>query len=133
MDPALIENPYFDEMKIEGDVKSTTSLMRIYNDMFAVAYEEHETERQVKKANVEKPELLLYIRSTCPYCKKVNAYLGSVNKTIRSVDIGKHPKAAKNLIKIGRKKQVPCLVINGKPLYESNDIIKWLKNNPSKF
>lgn len=31
--------------------------------------------------------------------------------------------------KIGGKTQVPCLVIDGKPLYESLDIIEWLKTN----
>ena len=133
MDPALVETPYFEEMQINGDVKSIGSLVHIYNDMFAIAYEEHETEKQGRKVNMEKPKLLLYTRSTCPYCKKVTAYLASVNKTVPSVDIGKDPEAAKTLVKIGGKKQVPCLVINGKPLYESNEIIKWLKNNSNKF
>lgn len=133
MDSALTEPPYFDERQIDGDVKSIGSLIHICDDRFAVAYEEHETERQVRKANVEKPKLLFYTRSTCPYCKRVSAYLSSVNKTVPSVDIGKCPEAAKELIKIGGKSQVPCLVINGKPLYESSDIIHWFKNNPSKF
>jgi len=133
MDPALIDPPYFDEMQIDGDVKSIGSLVHIYDDMFAIAYKEHEIEKQGRKVNMEKPKLLLYTRSTCPYCKKVNAYLASVNKTVPSVDIGKKPDAAKTLVKIGGKKQVPCLVINGKPLYESNEIINWFKNNPSKF
>ncbi|MDR2716000.1 MAG: glutathione S-transferase N-terminal domain-containing protein, partial [Coriobacteriaceae bacterium] len=30
------------------------------------------------------------------------------------------------LIKIGGKKQIPCLVIEGKALYESDDIIAYL-------
>ncbi len=133
MDPALIEPPYFNEMQINGDVKSIGSLVHIYDDMFAVVYQEYETEKQGQKVNVEKPKLFLYTRSTCPYCKKISAYLASVNKAISSLDIGETPDAAKDLIKVGGKKQVPCLVINGKPLYESNEIIKWLKNNPSKF
>jgi len=33
------------------------------------------------------------------------------------------------LIKIGGKSQVPCLVINGRALYESQDIIKWFDEN----
>ncbi|WP_316357738.1 glutaredoxin family protein [Candidatus Neptunichlamydia sp. REUL1] len=133
MDPALIDPPYFDEMQIDGDVKSIGSLVHIYDDVFAIAYKEHEIEKQGRKVNMEKPKLLLYTRSTCPYCKKVNAYLASVNKTVPSVDIGKNPDAAKTLVKIGGKKQVPCLVINGETLYESNEIINWFKNNPSKF
>ena len=36
------------------------------------------------------------------------------------------------LIAIGGKSQTPCLVINGKAMYESDDIIDWLKNNLKK-
>lgn len=28
--------------------------------------------------------------------------------------------------------QVPCLFIDGEPLYESMDIIKWLEENPEE-
>ena len=37
------------------------------------------------------------------------------------------------LIKIGGKSQVPCLVIDGKALYESLDIIEWFKKNYKKW
>lgn len=126
------ENTYY-EMHIDGDVKSAASLSAVYDDLFAVAYEEYETTSEVKKANVEKPHLVLYIRSTCPYCKKVMNYLNNVNKTLPTRDIGKDPAAANDLVKLGGKRQVPCLMINGKPLYESNDIINWLKQNQSKY
>ena len=128
MDQDLMEAPHFDERLIDGDVRSIGSLIHIYDDMFAVAYKEYETEKQVKKAGIEKPKLLLYGRSTCPFCKSVNAYLSSLNKTIPSIDIGTHPEATKDLVEIGGKRQVPCLVINEEALYESNEIIKWLKN-----
>jgi len=36
--------------------------------------------------------------------------------------------AKEELIRIGGKGQVPCLVIDGKALYESDDIIEWFKN-----
>ncbi|MCB1110816.1 MAG: glutathione S-transferase N-terminal domain-containing protein [Chlamydiia bacterium] len=83
--------------------------------------------------SIEKPTLLLYSRSSCPFCRKVNNYLKSIDKSIPTKDIGKDPAAAKELVKIGGKQQVPCLVINGKPLYESSDIIAWLKENPNKY
>ena len=41
-------------------------------------------------------------------------------------------KAAKELIQVGGKQQVPCLFIDGKPLYESLDIIRWLEENPAE-
>jgi glutaredoxin 3 len=37
--------------------------------------------------------------------------------------------ARDDLLEIGGKGQVPCLVIDGKPLYESSDIIRWLEAN----
>jgi glutaredoxin 3 len=36
------------------------------------------------------------------------------------------------LLQIGGMSQVPCLVIDGKALYESDDIIDWLKDNFKK-
>ena len=36
------------------------------------------------------------------------------------------------LIRVGGKQQVPCLFIDGKPMYESMDIVEWLRANPQK-
>ena len=38
------------------------------------------------------------------------------------------PGNQNDLIRIGGKKQVPCLVINGRALYESEDIISYLRD-----
>ena len=40
-----------------------------------------------------------------------------------------NPAFLEELVKIGGKSQVPCLVIDGRALYESDDIIEWLKEN----
>ncbi len=37
------------------------------------------------------------------------------------------------LLTIGGKTQVPCLVVDGKALYESEDIIVWFKENWKKI
>ncbi len=37
------------------------------------------------------------------------------------------PGNQNDLIHIGGKKQVPCLVIGNKPMYESDDIIAYLR------
>ena len=42
-----------------------------------------------------------------------------------NVDAG----AREALIEIGGKGQVPCLIIDGKALYESADIVRWLEEN----
>ena len=75
--------------------------------------------------------LELYKKDTCPYCQKVMSYISSTGrKDIIYRDIIEDGEAAGTLIRIGGKRQVPCLFIDGKPLYESADIIKWLAENP---
>ncbi len=44
-------------------------------------------------------------------------------------NILEQPKYCQELLELGGKTQVPCLVIDKKPLYESDDIIQWFKNN----
>lgn len=73
--------------------------------------------------------LVLYVNPNCPYCKKVTNYLESQKRTILTKNT--QDRAVRNeLVSIGGKGQVPCLVINGKALYESDAIIEWLKNHP---
>lgn len=73
--------------------------------------------------------IVLYINSNCPYCKKVTDYLESKKRTIPIKNT--QDRAVRNeLVSIGGKGQVPCLVINGKALYESDAIIDWLKSHP---
>ena len=75
--------------------------------------------------------LELYKKETCPYCQKVMSYISTSGRTdIIFRDIIKDREAAETLLQIGGKKQVPCLFIDGKPLYESNDIISWLEDHP---
>ena len=75
-----------------------------------------------------KKELMLYYKPNCPYCVKVTRYLESINQSIPMKNT-QNPSVSKELIEIGGKKQVPCLVINGKALYESDAIIAWLKKH----
>ena len=75
--------------------------------------------------------LELYMRDTCPYCRRVIEYINSAGRTdIVYKDINKSEEAAETLVNVGGKRQVPCLFIDGKPLYESLDIIKWLEEHP---
>lgn len=73
--------------------------------------------------------LVLYINPDCPYCKKVTNYLKSQNRSIPTKNT-QDRGVRSELIAIGGKGQVPCLVINGKALYESDAIIDWLRKNP---
>lgn len=76
-------------------------------------------------------ELTLYYKPTCPFCKKVIKYIDEAGIIVPLEDTSDEEKATE-LINLGGKKQVPCLVIDGKALYESDDIIEWLKLNGSK-
>lgn len=71
----------------------------------------------------------LFILETCPYCRKVTDYLSETEIDYRKLDI-KNPDNALRLLTLGAKEQVPFLYneeTNDK-LYESEDIIKYLKN-----
>ncbi|MEW5894651.1 MAG: glutaredoxin [Candidatus Omnitrophota bacterium] len=72
-------------------------------------------------------KLELYYKPACPYCKKVLQYIDRNHiQGIELKDKSAHPEFEKELITIGGKPQVPCLMIDGEPLYESDDIIQWL-------
>lgn len=73
-------------------------------------------------------KLDLYIFPTCPYCRRVLNYIEeSGREDIELHDAKNDEEAARYLIENGGKYQVPCLFIDGKPMYESLDIIEWLK------
>ena len=74
-------------------------------------------------------ELELFMKPTCPYCIKVMNFISENNITIPLRDIVADESAAETLLTVGGKRQVPCLFIDGKPLYESGDIIEWLRDN----
>lgn len=74
-------------------------------------------------------DLKLFIMETCPYCQKVVKYLKENNIEVEMADIDKDPRNKEELKSLGGKVQAPMLLIDGKPLYESGDIIEWFKNN----
>lgn len=77
---------------------------------------------------MSKPELVLYIRSTCPFCHKVLNYIKDHNLEVKTKDIS-NQLHQDHLIEVGGKSQVPCLFIDNKPLYESSDIISYFRKN----
>ena len=71
-------------------------------------------------------ELSLYYLPTCPYCQRV---LGFMNQNGILIDMHSTTETANRdfLLSHGGKNQVPCLFIGEKALYESNDIIAYLR------
>ena len=68
----------------------------------------------------------LYYKKSCPYCQKVLRFMqdNKINLDMRDT---LQPGNQNDLIHICVKKQVPCLVIGNKPMYESDDIIAYLR------
>jgi glutaredoxin len=71
-------------------------------------------------------DLKLYYLPTCPYCQKV---LDFMNKSGITLELRPttEPVNRDYLLAHGGMNQVPCLFIGDEPLYESDDIIAYLK------
>jgi glutaredoxin 3 len=76
-------------------------------------------------------KLELYQFESCPYCRKVKTYIdkAGIGSKITTYDTLKDSAAEARLNKMNGDDQVPCLVVDGKPMLESDDIIDWLKAN----
>ena len=74
-------------------------------------------------------DLELYVMNGCPFCIKVEDFLARNGIEIPERSISTDKDAERTLIEVGGKRQAPCLFIDGKPLYESDDIIAWVRLN----
>lgn len=72
-------------------------------------------------------DLVLYMKPTCPYCQKVLRFMDKHNIELAQRDISADSEARDELERVGGQVMVPCLFIDGKPMYESSDIIEYLK------
>ena len=74
-------------------------------------------------------KLELFKRDSCPYCVKVMMLIDElgVGDQIEYCDIVRDADARRRLLEVGGKQQVPCLFIDGEPLYESADIMRWIE------
>ena len=76
-------------------------------------------------------KLDLYMFESCPYCRRVLKAIEASGRTdVELHNIHKNAEDRKTLIEVGGMEQVPCLFIDGKPMYESLDIIDWLQAHP---
>jgi glutaredoxin len=73
-------------------------------------------------------DLVLYKFDGCYFCHIVMDYLQSEGLQIALKDTREEPNARKELVRVGGKSQVPCLFVNGRPMYESRDIIAFLRS-----
>lgn len=70
--------------------------------------------------------LELFYRPSCPYCNKVRTYMQNHDiDNVTLYDIETDGAAYERLKETTGREQVPCLFIDGKPLFESDDIIAF--------
>lgn len=74
-------------------------------------------------------KLDLYMKPTCPFCHRVMDVVEGLDAPVEVHDISADAAARETLVRVGGKQQVPCLFIDGEPLYESADIIAWLREH----
>jgi len=79
------------------------------------------------------PALMLYHKTGCPYCHKVLSFLESEGITVSMRNITENADYRQELINAAGKQQVPCLIIDGQALFESDDIIKWFQENKGEL
>ncbi len=74
-------------------------------------------------------KLDLYYYDECPYCQKVLRAMRElgIGQQITLKNILRSQEAAQTLVAVGGKRQVPCLFIDGAPMYESDDIVAYLR------
>lgn len=70
-------------------------------------------------------DLKLYVLPGCPFCAKVDRYMDEHDIQVEHLDVTQGTNGD-DLVALGGKRQCPCLVIDGRPLYESGDIIEYL-------
>lgn len=75
--------------------------------------------------------LELFKFDSCPFCIKVMRKVKTMglDGKIKYRDTAREAGANDELIRRGGDDQVPCLFIDGKPMYESADIVDWLDEN----
>ena len=80
------------------------------------------------------PPLVLYKFDACPYCKRVQNIIDSlqIHDQIEMRDTRTHSKWRQDLYKRTGKTQVPCLFVDGKEMFESLDIVEYLKQRFTK-
>ena len=82
--------------------------------------------------NADAPQIqsiALYYSPKCPHSQRVLAYMKSQNISIPLKDVTQDKQAKEELRVTGGHLIVPCLIVDGRPIYEDADIIQWLSQN----
>lgn len=77
----------------------------------------------------ERPQLLLFYSPACPHSRNVLEYLTRIKKTVPICNVMESKKNKDALMEQGGIAQVPCLMIDKRPLYDDQEIITWLSTH----
>ena len=73
-------------------------------------------------------KLKLYTSNNCPFCVRVKNFIQENNiEGIEYANISESKEERDFLMLNGGMMQVPCLFVHDEPMYESADIINYLK------
>ncbi len=81
--------------------------------------------------------LSLYEFATCPFCRRVRAFLAQIGREVESRDVMRDPERLAELVDATGRTTVPCLRIESEDgevrwMHESADIIAWLGDHFAK-
>lgn len=79
------------------------------------------------------PELDFYYYDSCPYCQRVISVINKNKIKVNYKDIHEGTANMQKLLHITGRRTVPCMFIDGDPMFESLDIMKWLEKNLEKL
>ena len=80
-------------------------------------------------AKADTSKLELYIHPRCPYCAKVTQFMKRSGIEIKVIDVSSSKETWEGLRLRAGKRQVPCLFIDGKPMHESDAIVRWMRKH----
>lgn len=76
-------------------------------------------------------KLELFHRWHCPYSRKVRDFIeeNNLRDRITYIELDEEDGAIERLVQLNGKQQVPSLVVDDRPMLESDEIIEWLREN----
>ena len=74
-------------------------------------------------------DLILYKMDRCPYCVVVQKELSRLGVVIEQRETSRNSPWRTDLKSKTGRTQVPCLFIKGAPMFESVDIVFWLRQH----
>ena len=75
----------------------------------------------------------LFYYDECFFCQKVLREIKNLNIKVSYRHIYEDQTNLQILLEKTGRKTTPCLFINGEPMFESDDIIEWLRENYAKL